>query len=323
MVERPLLAAIDTATGQPTSWKPNPTGLLAHVNALAISGSTLYVGGTFSEISGQQNMGMLAAFDTSTDALVTSWKPKVTGFYNYSLGAQWGQISALAVSGSTLFVSGDFATVNDVPCCNHQFLAAISTISGQPLSTWPAAPPDDKVVTLAVSNGTVYVGGYFKNIAGQAHNYLAALSQTSGALFPNWAPNPDNYVLSIALSNITLYVGGQFSKIGGQSHARLASLAASTGVVSSWAPNPNGDIQSLAVFGTTLYVAGDFSTIGGQHRTNLAAFTASSGVVSSWAPNPDGAVHALASSSSTVYIGGAFNTMNGEHRPNLAFVAHP
>lgn len=42
------------------------------------------------------------------------------------------------------------------------------------------AGADGYVVSLAVSGGTVYVGGWFSNIDGQARNYITALDVPTG-----------------------------------------------------------------------------------------------------------------------------------------------
>src|SRR4029077_3884225 len=48
------IAAIDVASGSPTSWNPNPGGVdTPPVTALAVSGSTIYVGGYFNSMGGQ------------------------------------------------------------------------------------------------------------------------------------------------------------------------------------------------------------------------------------------------------------------------------
>ena len=68
------------------------------MNALAVSGSTVYAGGTFSSIGGQSR-NRIAALDASTgDA--TAWDPNASN-----------AVFALAVSGSTVYAGGDFTTI--------------------------------------------------------------------------------------------------------------------------------------------------------------------------------------------------------------------
>jgi hypothetical protein len=62
------LAAIDATTGQARSWNPGVAGEVGgrpapghgSVFALALSGSTVYVGGDFTSIAGQQRTNLAA-----------------------------------------------------------------------------------------------------------------------------------------------------------------------------------------------------------------------------------------------------------------------
>ena len=78
--------------------------------------------------------------------------------------------------------------------------------------------------SLAVSGGTVYAGGSFASIGGQARNRLAALDATTG-LPTAWNPDANNSVLTLAVSDGTVYAGGQFTAIGGQARSGIAFLA--------------------------------------------------------------------------------------------------
>jgi len=70
---RRSLAALDAVTGAATAWNPEPDGgyPFTLVQALAISGSSVYVGGSFSSIGGQTRSN-LAAVERSTGT-ATSW----------------------------------------------------------------------------------------------------------------------------------------------------------------------------------------------------------------------------------------------------------
>ncbi len=113
--DRNHIAAIDATTGAATSWNPDPNGIGTRpAEPLAVSGSTVYVGGGFTSIGGQPR-NRIAALDATTGA-ATSWNP------NANLG-----VSALVVSGSTVYVGGTSA----------RSVARPATTS--PLSTRPPA----------------------------------------------------------------------------------------------------------------------------------------------------------------------------------------
>ena len=53
-INRPFLASIDPATGEPTSWDPGASGLKSGTWAIVIAGNTLHVGGQFTHFHGVQ-----------------------------------------------------------------------------------------------------------------------------------------------------------------------------------------------------------------------------------------------------------------------------
>jgi hypothetical protein len=128
---------------------------------------------------------------------------------------------------------------------------------------------DASAYAIAVSGDTVYVGGRFASIGGQARNKIAALDATTG-LATSWDPNAHGYVYSLAASGTTIYAGGSFSSIGGQTRNRIAALDAATGLATAWNPDADDAVGALAVSGTTLYAGGAFTTIGGRPQAQSA-----------------------------------------------------
>ena len=75
----------------------NPYVEYGPVYALAVSGSTIYAGGTFQSIDWQSRSNT-AAFDVTTGAL-TDWNPGANGY-----------VGTLVVNGSTVYAGGGFTT---------------------------------------------------------------------------------------------------------------------------------------------------------------------------------------------------------------------
>ncbi|MFH1148976.1 MAG: IPT/TIG domain-containing protein, partial [Actinomycetota bacterium] len=177
------------------------------------------------------------------------------------------------------------------------------------------------VYALAVSgNGsTVYAGGVFTSIGGQARNRIAALDASTGAATA-WNPNANGPVIALAVSgdSSTVYAAGWFQTIGGQARNTIAALDASTGAATAWNANANEVVYDLAVSGTTVYAGGHFTSIGGQARNYIAALDASTGAATAWDPNASGPVKSLALSVTTVYAGGGFASIGGQSRNNIA-----
>jgi hypothetical protein len=252
------IAALDAATGEATAWDPDARGGFGGgVRAIAVSGTTVYAGGEFTSIGGQER-NYLAALDASTGS-ATAWNPSP----NYD-------VRALVVSGSTVFVGGDFATVGG---------RARNTIAALDVATGAATPwdpnGDGEVEALALSGSTVYAGGIFSNIGGQPRYCLAALDATSGAA-TSWNPNPDDAfpgaeVKALAVSGTSVYVGGNFSKIGGQARSCIAAVDRATGIATAWDASADGWVWALLAGKTDVYVGGRFGRIGNSPRSGLVA----------------------------------------------------
>jgi hypothetical protein len=74
-----------------------------------------------------------------------------------------------------------------------------------------------------VSGSTVYAGGGFTSIGGQARNRIAALDATAGTATA-WNPNASGSVWALAVSGSTVYAGGYFTSMGGRPQTYLARM---------------------------------------------------------------------------------------------------
>jgi hypothetical protein len=298
---RGRLAAVDATTGAVAAWNPNVNPFTSSsVYSLALSGGTMYVGGTFGLIGGQSR-GNLAAVDATTGA-VSAWNP----------GANSG-VRALATDGSTVYAGGGFTTAGGQP---RNRIAALDTATGAATAWNPDA--NGTVWSLLLDGSTVYAGGEFDAIGGADREYLAALDVATGGA-TGWNPNPNDYVYALAPNGSTIYAGGAFTSIG-PSLARnnLAALDVATNTATTWDPNPNGLIRALAMSGSTVYAAGDFTTVGGQARSHLAGLDGNTGNATAWNPNADDVVEVLTVSGSSIYAGGLFGNIGGQARNGLA-----
>lgn len=284
------------------SWRPDPNG---PVNALAVAGSTLYVGGEFTSLGGATRTA-LGAVDLDSGA-ATTWDPKLSG----------GGVDALVASGSTLYAGGQFSSVGGL---TRHHLAAISRSSGEG-TAW-APEPDRRVRALALRGSTtLFVGGEFSSIGGAKRELLAALDTVSGeaTAWDAQVANVDSHsvgmVRALALAGSTLYVGGRFTEVGGQARTSLAALDASSAAVASWSPTleaaegtPGGSVYTIETLGSRVYVGGSFGFVAGERRRAVAAFDPAGGLTP-WEPHPNSGAEILSLSASDlfVYVGGTFS----------------
>jgi hypothetical protein len=199
---------------------------------------------------------------------------------------------------------------------NH--LAEVDLATGQPTAWDPGS--DYRVYAMAVTANTVYAGGLFTSIGGQARNYIAALDKTTGQATA-WDPNASSYVFALAVSENTVFAGGQFAFIGGDSRPAIAALDATTGLATGWdASAYEGEVRTIVVSGNTVYAGGSFTSIGGQTRNNIAALDKSTGQATAWNPSASGDVYAIIvpEDLTAVLAAGLFFSIGGQSRNHLA-----
>jgi hypothetical protein len=206
---RSRLASFNATSANLTSLKPsfsNGAGNFATVLTLAISpnNQTLYVGGDFALVNGHSRRN--AAAVSSGIGTLRSWSPASTadvvdeltvsasgntvfaggrgaGGYAQAYGptaggtpvwnkATNGDVEALAIVSSTLYIGGHFTTVGGSP---RGHLAALSS-SGGLLSWAPTANGVFGAFGAAITSSRVAFGGEFTTINGAAHQGVAQFS---------------------------------------------------------------------------------------------------------------------------------------------------
>ncbi len=298
--------------GSVDAWKPQLASDSGPgvVNALALSGTTLYVAGNFTSAGGVAR-GRLASFDLATGAL-TSWNP----------GAD-AAVQCLAVDhGSAVYAGGAFTSVGGAA---RNRLAALDPVTGAATGWDAQIPPYDgsfplAVRALALGSGSLYVGGTFNTIGGATRRCIAEV-QTSNGSATSWNPDAGvpgpNGISAIAVAGGLVYAGGVFQTIGGQARSNLAGLDAS-GAASAWNPAADGQVTCLALQGGVVYAGGGFRNVGGAARSRLAALDSATGAATPWDPAPNSSVFAVAASGDTVVAGGVFTLMRPATRRRLA-----
>lgn len=288
--------SVDTTVG--SSLVTCSTG--AHVYSLALNGTTLYAGGSFTTVDGQSRTN-LASIDTTTGH-VTTWNPTVNG-----------TVYALLVNSGTVYVGTNNGSSD---------LNAFDASTGVQTSFAPAVSGSSHIVySLAISGDgtTLYAGGRFTTVHTLTRNNLVAIDTGTGVPTA-WNPAPDSYVYSLALDGTNLYVGGSFSNIGGATRNSLAVVDTGTGTAGSWNPGPDGEVHGLAFDGSTVYAAGYFSTIGSTGRMGLAAIDKATGALTSWDTETDLEGFTVALSGTKLYVGGDFASAGGVQRTDLAAI---
>jgi len=289
------IAAASIAKWDGNGWSALGSGVDRGVDALAVSGNDLYAGGDFL-LAGGNPANRIAKWDGST------WSPLSSGLENV-IGPTY--VSALAVSGSDLYVGGNFAIAGGIPA---SFIAQWDGSSWSPLGSAIGSP----VLALAVSGTDLYAGGD-STMAKWDGNSWSAL----GAGSPS--------VQALAASGSNVYAGGGgFATADGVPATGIAKWDGSSWWALGSGLAPYGRLVALEVSGSNLYAGGKFTTTAGGIAANyIAHFDGTTWSALGSGMSGDTAVDypyvsALAVSGSSVYAGGYFTNAGGVAANHIA-----
>jgi hypothetical protein len=280
------------------------------VYAMARSGNTIYLGGSFTEVG--PRTGPAVTFSGGASTPDASF-PQVSGGH--------GEVNAAISDGAGgWYLGGNFTHVGGVA---RAALAHVLAGGGVDPNFAPSVEVAGvaAVHALALSGATLYVGGNFRAIDTAARKGLAAVNTGDGSL-QSWDPG-GSFIETLTVSGSTLYVGGTFTEIAGQARDSLAAFTTSTDTLTSWAPQATGTfttVKALSVLGSTIYLAGYFDHLDGQARSGFAAVD-TSGVLTPWNPEASGSAaqgFALTATATAVYVGGSFTQIGGQPRKVIA-----
>jgi hypothetical protein len=293
-----------------TTWSPSFGESNVSTSALALNGTTLFVGGSFTQVNGAPHRNLVAIDTVTGEAL--DWSPDPDN-----------SVAALATDDSYLYVGGSFTAPKSR-------LASYSLSDLSLRNGWNPAP-DCCIETITEANGVIYVGGYFTQIASVARNLIAALDPVTGAA-TSWDPlivNQGSSVNVIVADDTLIYIGGNFTTVNnGVARNRVMAVNTDdTGSVTSWNPDigPSQVVYTLAVTESDVYIGGQFPRVGSTPMPNLARVDKSTGALdASWDPRiattrgGGSSVYAFTVLESQVIVGGSFTHMNVVERNGAA-----
>lgn len=278
--------------------------------AIAVSGTDVYLGGSFTNAAGISEADFVAKWNGSF------WAALGSNFAGD--GALNNTVTALAVSGTDVYVAGYFENAATNSLADR--LARWNGSSWSSMSASALDTPNGSVKALAVSYGALFAGGYFTDIGGFADaDYFA---RWNGG---NWEPyggSLNNGVEAIAVAiNGLPYIGGAFANAGGQATAdgvarfdgtnwvALGSNGSGEGAIGS------GVVRAIALSGSNVYIGGSLTDIGGvTEADHVAVFNGTSwsalGSNGSGSGPLNAQVRSLALGTS-LFVGGEFTNAGG------------
>jgi hypothetical protein len=253
------------------TWSALGNGVDTQVNALAVSGNNLYVGGAFLQVcgdptctSGNLTVNNVAVWDGLT------WSALANGVK--------GSVLALAASGDNLYAGGIFVQACSSPACTsgNPTVNHIAAWSGTAWFGLDNGVNGFGVQSLALSGSDLYVGGFFSEVCGNAacntgNLTVNNLAQWDGITWSAIGNGVDGFgVQSLAVSGGNLFVGGTFSHACGDAACTSGNLTANN--IAQWdgatwsalGSGLNGNAWALAINGNDLFVGGNFTAAGSK-----------------------------------------------------------
>jgi trimeric autotransporter adhesin len=246
--------AFDITTGNRVSTFSHSLNAQGLVIAASPDGSRVYVGGDFTAVDGVSR-NHIAAFDTATGALSTTFRPSIAG-----------QVRGIAATGSTVYAAGNFFSVNGI---GRTRLAAAAASTGALLSWAPSADNVVRTIVLSPDRTRVIAGGHFTTLNDLAAYGMGSLDAATGATLP-WAANQKirdagstGAITSLRADGSTIY-GGGYAFGAGSSFEGTFAADPTTGEI-RWLNDCHGDTYDAFPIGQVLYSvshAHDCSAIG-------------------------------------------------------------
>jgi hypothetical protein len=186
-IARFRLAAVDASSGRPTGWNPDPDTNLHgdSADAVAATGSVVYVTGFFTRVGGRKRLGF-AALDPVTG--------KATPFHLPCCAR------TPVVRGGILYLSGYLSLGG-----RTQVVSAFDIRRGKLLSWSPRVPTSDVAGVLGVAGDAVYIGH------GTENRYVVEAYSVDGRAKRVWSsPTLTNNPHAIGVSPSERILGGDF-----------------------------------------------------------------------------------------------------------------
>lgn len=330
--DRFSVAAVDAATGQPSTWRAaEPPASPTEVVRLTRLGQGLVA--TYFSLSGRP----LSAYDVTTGALLP-WNPHT-----------FGSVLTLAAVPEGAVLGGNFNGIDGVV---RQGLASFDLDTGQ-LEPWTTTLPESVRLERLETDGTFLVGAtstaqFFKidpisgavlgavdfgsnvysvveRLVGDRIVVVAAHSQLGMIATADWSRQSmpltlngfqTNVVHELEVVGNTAYLAGRFAAVNGVSRPFLAAIDLGTGAVLPFNASPDAEVEAIRFANGRLWVGGRFRRIGGARRRGLAELDLVTGRALAWNPDAPGGASLDVDNEAMLFVAPS-TTISGRSRGRL------
>ena len=211
--------------------------------------------------------------------------------FSKSIGTS-GYVTQLVISGTDIYVGGDFTIVYDSAgptfanrIAKYDTTTSLWSVLGSSAQTLNNTTNgvNNGVTSISISGTDIYVGGYFTQVydsGGTTYaNYIAKYNTTtllwsvlglSGTNANNTSNGTNTFVNSIVISGSDIYVGGSFTQVyssailyanGIAKYNNGWSILGSSGTSVNRTNGVIGTVYAIAILGTDIYVGGNFQVV--------------------------------------------------------------
>ncbi len=303
-----------------TSWTNAGSGLSSTAQKAISTGTNILVGGSFLQAGGQVVNG-LASWDGA------NWSS--VGVPGRSSGIST-TVRAIASDGTNVYVGGAFTAAGQT---NANYIARFDGTNWYSLGSGigPVGVGSTVVNALSVTNGNLYVGGYFSTAGGVSAANAAmwdgtnwhGFSGSPGGIVYTIAARPDGVYASGTYYTGTQYGAGYLTRWDGNEWTNVIVYDGNN-YFEQFPLSTTVGLFTFAFWGTDLYVSGAF---GFQwHDPTLTFFTNSANILrfdGTYARVVDGGLggtnaNAMVVFQNQLYVGGPFTTAGSNTASGLA-----
>lgn len=250
-------------------------GITGAVCDIAISGTSVYIGGEFSKLGDN--------FTVANN--IVKWV-EGTGWFALNSDLVYGvngAVSSIRINGTDVYVSGAFTNLDDNSLACNYLAKWDGTFWSRVSGTGNGV--DGIAYALAINGSKLYVSGCYKHLGDLTTNaYSVAaynISSDTWSTFGSGDNGVDDAVRAVVVNGDYVYVGGYFTTINAGTPAKhvarwnyktkawseISSLT--TGIDTDYLSK----VYAMAVSGNYLYVAGVFNSINkGTVACNIAKY---------------------------------------------------
>ena len=325
------------------------------VGVSAVVGNTMYIGGNFTYLGPNTGTGVVMSTDGSQLFSPKKWRVNGPVFASVADGAggfyiggeftkvgdslrtnlahinsqgvpdAWypqvnNMVKAMAIKNDTLFIGGQFTTVNGQ---GRNAFAILDAPSGNLLPYIPAnnvLQPGTVINTFKLVDSILYVGGVMNiyNLVGSV--FTINTNSGSASNLPSTYHMQEVYTIDASDDRQKVFIGGWAG--GGTAtsngfcinRANALLYRIDVGVQSI---SGRGQIYGLKVYGSNVYVGGlfNYGTINGNgfSQKGLVVFDVNTGAKRNWLNDCNGLVSSVHANNGKVYIGGEFSQLAGAY----------